>query len=114
MVFFWSKTIEEDKIIYTRSKKQTRAAYLVMFFGFLLMTGPYFLGNFKVVQQFYALIPGPGWLGTLPMITGGLIVAVDAFLVGYPSLILPFAKLRNKKWEATISSTGDVKIVIEK
>ena len=114
MELFWNKTTGKNSIIYTRNKLQKKAAYLVMLFGFLIMLGPYFLTRFNVVQQFYASISGPAWLGFLPLVIGGLIVIVDALFVSYVNFIILFAKSRNKKYEITISSTGEDKVVIEK
>ena len=115
MGVFWNKTSEKNKIIYTRSKRQKRLAYIIMFVGFFLIIGPPLLAKFQFFAQLFNSITILG--GKWPLyvfVSGGLIVIVDALFVSYINFILAFAKLRNKKFEITTNSSSGDKVIIEK
>lgn len=112
MSLFWSKKIEPDKIIYTRTKRQIRTAILLMVIGLLLLLGT---PTLMVNSSFFMELFSHQWSILFFFFIGfgiALIFFVAiSFLIFYFKFML--AKRGNKKFQITKTNEEEV-IVIEK
>lgn len=113
MSLFWSKKVEPDKIIYTRTKSQKRTALLLMIVGLLLLFGaPTLMVNSSFFTELFYQFP---WsILFLFSVFFGLVLiffVAISFLIFYFKFML--AKRGNKKFQITATNEGET-IVIEK
>jgi hypothetical protein len=112
MSLFWDKKIEQDKIIYTRTKRQKRIFIFLMLGGFLLSIGT------------ATLIRNSAYFGELSqkwpipflfiIVLGFLIIILSIILGGYLGFRLTLASLQHKKFQTMSNSDNLDTIIIEK
>lgn len=104
MTLFWSKRTEPGKLIYARSKKQKRTAYLLMALGWLLFIGvPTLARNVSLPDSEFLSV-----ILLLLIASGCFLIIFTAIAASMVNWKLAAAKRKGKKCEIISTREGDV------